>query len=79
MSNYSLRCFLLTYALLRTVSEIDPAGERLFLKYGSNIRRIMDILKRPEEEAAYIQDDERGRRNRPGILDNISGPRKFGF
>ena len=61
MSNCSLQCFLLTYALHRTVSEIDiPAGETLFLKYGSNIRRIMDILKRPQEEAAYAQDVERG-------------------
>lgn len=61
MSNYSPRCFLLTYALLRTVSEIDiSSGEKLFLKYGSNIRRIMDILKCPEEEDAYIQDVERG-------------------
>ena len=61
MSKYSLRCHLLTYALHRTVSDFDiPAGMTLFLKYGSNVRCIIDILKHPDAEATYDLDVKRG-------------------
>ena len=61
MFKYSLRCYLLTYALHRTVFNYDiPFGETLFLRYGSNIRCIMDILMDPKAENAYIQDVKRG-------------------
>ena len=64
MSEYSIRCYLLTYALHRTVSNFDiPRGEILFLKYGSNVRRIIDILKRLAEEAIHIHDVESGAAN----------------
>jgi len=60
LSKYSLRCYLLAYALHRTVSDFDiPAGETLFLKYGSNVRDIIDVLKRPEAEATYDLDVKR--------------------
>ena len=47
----------MTHALHSTVSNVNiPRGEALFLKYGSNIRCIIDILKRPVEEDIYDQD-----------------------
>ena len=64
MSKYSLRCYLLTYTLHRTVSNFDiPRGETLFLRYGSNVRRIIDILKRPAEEATHDFDVRSGAAN----------------
>ena len=55
------QCYLLTYALRRTVSNFNiPAEDTLFLKYGSNVRCIIDILKHPELEATYDLDIKRG-------------------
>lgn len=61
MSNNSQQCYLLIYVLHRTVSGLDvPTGETLFLKYGSNVRRIIDMIKWPEQEGAYDQDVKQG-------------------
>ena len=47
----------MTYTLHSTVSNFDiPRGETLFLRYGSNVRRITDILELPGEETVYKQD-----------------------
>ena len=52
------------YALHSTISNSDILwGETLFLRYGSNVRRIIDMLDLPKEEGRYNLEVKSGATN----------------